>query len=228
MSGTTALRRQALRGIGKFLAVLAVLVFLPVWSLGWWQDWVFLGVVALTVSATTLHLLRHDPALVARRMRAGPTAEREPVQKLIQTFTSIALLALVVFPGLDLRFGWSHLSPLTILIGDVLIVVGFLATLVVFRSNTHASAIVEVTPDQRVVSTGPYRYVRHPMYSAALILILGVPLALGSGWGLLLCIPFAALLVWRLRAEEAFLAANLPGYVAYQATTRFRLVPWVW
>ncbi len=133
-----------------------------------------------------------------------------------------------MFPGIDHRFGWSHLSPYVVLAGDALVALGLLIVFFVFKENSYTSAIIEVGKQQTVVSTGPYRVVRHPMYAGALLFMFGIPLGLGSLWGLLFCIPMVAVVVWRLIDEEKYLAKNLAGYVEYCARTRSRLIPWVY
>jgi protein-S-isoprenylcysteine O-methyltransferase Ste14 len=141
---------------------------------------------------------------------------------------SLAFLATIAVPGLDRRFGWSH-EPLWLAgLGEALVAVGFLLVFIVFRTNRFSSAVIEVAAEQKVIDTGPYAWVRHPMYAGALVLLAGIPLSLGSYWGLLSLAPMAAAIVWRLLDEERFLSKELPGYEAYRRRTRFRLVPGVW
>jgi protein-S-isoprenylcysteine O-methyltransferase Ste14 len=135
---------------------------------------------------------------------------------------------LLLVPGLDRHFGWSHVPVAAVGIADALVVVAFLMFVVVFKANTYTSGIVEVEAGQEVISSGPYAVVRHPMYAGALLLFLATPLALGSWWDLLLVVPMAAALIWRLLAEERFLSNQLKGYRAYCARVRFRLLPGVW
>jgi protein-S-isoprenylcysteine O-methyltransferase Ste14 len=176
----------------------------------------------------TAALLKLDPALVARRLAVGPKAEREPAQKRIQWIASLCLLALYILSALDWGQGWSTVPTGVVLVGDLLTVLGFAVMYRVFRENSYAAATVTVEAGQRVVSTGPYGLVRHPMYAGALLLFLGTPLALGSWWGLAVYIPSVAILVARLRDEEQFLLRNLSGYDDYCRRVRFRLVPGLW
>jgi protein-S-isoprenylcysteine O-methyltransferase Ste14 len=172
--------------------------------------------------------MRKDPALLKRRMRGGPTAEKQPAQKFIMLCTSIGFIALLVVPAFDRRFGWSAVPLGGVVAGDVLVAIGFYLISVVYRENTFSSATIEVAEDQKVISTGPYAIVRHPMYASGSLYLFGTPLALGSCWGL---VPIAAMmpfLIWRLFDEERFLARNLPGYTEYQKRVRHRLVPFVW
>jgi protein-S-isoprenylcysteine O-methyltransferase Ste14 len=225
---TTNLTRRSLIGIAWLAFVLAAMIFLPAWSLAYWQGWTFWLVFLACSLATTLYLLRRDPALVERRMRSGPTAERQSSQQWIQTINGLLFCAIVILPALDHRFGWSSVPVFVVIAGDCLIVLGFALILRVFAENSFASATIEVSVDQTVVSTGPYALVRHPMHAGALPLIAGIPLALGSFWGL---VPFALILpafAWRLLDEERYLAMHLAGYADYCRKVRWRLAPGLW
>jgi protein-S-isoprenylcysteine O-methyltransferase Ste14 len=161
-------------------------------------------------------------------MKAGPRAETEPAQKIIVTIAGACFFGVLVLVAFDHRFGWSAMPASVALLGDLLIVISFIAIWFVFRENSYTASTIAIMEDQRVVSTGPYAIVRHPLYSAALVLFVGMPLALGSWWGLLVLIPAVAGLIWRLVDEENFLSRNLPGYTAYKQKVRFRLIPSVW
>jgi len=205
-----------------------LLLFLPAWTLAWWQAWVFLGVCALGMLSITLYLMRHDPRLLERRLRAGPGAEQERSQKIIQSFVALSFVAAILLPAIDHRLAWSAAPPAAAVAGDALVTLGFLITFRVFRENRFATAVIAVDPEQQVVSTGPYRLVRHPMYLGALVMLLGVAPALGSWWGLLAVVPFTAALAWRLLDEERILATRLPGYTDDRQRLRYRLIPFVW
>jgi protein-S-isoprenylcysteine O-methyltransferase Ste14 len=210
-----------------FLAM-AALLFIPPWTLDYWQAWTFLSVYFAASAAITLYLMKKDPQLLARRMSGGPAAEKLPAQKIIMSLTSLGFIGLLVVPALDRRFAWSHLPPAAALAGDALVGIGFLGIFLVFRENSFTSATIELAPDQKVISTGPYALVRHPMYATALVMLLGIPIALGSSWGLFVFVAFVPALLWRLFDEEKFLVKNLPGYREYQARVRYRLIPRVW
>ncbi len=228
MGETASLRRRSVRGLAFFIVAMAVMLFLPAWTLAWWQAWLFLIVFTAALLAITLYFLKRDPALIARRMNAGPAAESEPTQRIIQTLASVAFAAVFVVSGLDRHFAWSHLAAAVSLVGDILVLAGLFIVFLVFRVNSYTAGTIEIASGQTVVTTGPYALVRHPMYSGALVMMLGIPLALGS---LSALVPFAALaglIVVRLIDEERVLAAGLPGYADYRARTRFRLVPRVW
>lgn len=222
------LNRKIWIGFLRFLVILAAALFLPAWTFDYWQAWLFLALLAACVLAITLYLMKKDPKLLDRRLDAGPGAEKETTQKVIQSLAMIAFVAVIVFPALDHRFGWSTAPPSAVAAGNVLVALGLLIVFLVFKENTFASATIEVETGQQVISTGPYRLVRHPMYSGSLIMLFGVPLALGSWWGLLTFIPFTLVLVWRLLDEEKFLVKNLPGYAEYRGRVRYHLLPRIW
>jgi protein-S-isoprenylcysteine O-methyltransferase Ste14 len=173
-------------------------------------------------------LIRHDPALLERRMRGGPFAERERSQKIIMTITSLGFLGLLVVPGLDRRFGWSQMPNAVAILGDLLLLAGWGGILAVFRANSYAAATIQVAQGQTVISTGPYGIVRHPMYAAALLMLLGIPIALGSWWGVLVWAAVLPALAWRLIDEERVLVRDLGGYADYQRKVPWRLIPHVW
>lgn len=222
------LKIKSFGGLLFLLLVMAALLFIPAWTLDYWQAWTFLAVYFASSLAVTLDLMKKDPRLLERRMRGGPTAEKETTQKVIMFFVSLGFIGLIVLPALDHRFAWSHMPPSVALVGDVFVVLGWLAIFFVFKENTYSSATIELAPDQKVISTGPYALVRHPMYAGALVMLLGIPIALGSWWGVLVILAIMPLLIWRLFDEEKFLARNLQGYKGYQNKVRYRLIPLVW
>ena len=208
--------------------VMGLLVFVPAGTLRFWQAWLYLAVFFAAAMLTTRDLMKRDPALLERRMHGGPTAEKEPAQRVIMVFASLGFISLLVVPGLDHRFGWSSVPVAVVVAGNVLTAVGFFLVSRVYRANPFLFATVEVARGQRVISTGPYAVVRHPMYAFSSVYLFGTPLALGSWWGLVglgLMLPF---LIWRLLDEEDLLERRLPGYREYEQRVRHRLVPGVW
>jgi len=222
------LKARAWLAVAVLAAVMALLLFGPAGTVRYWQAWVYLVVFFGASVFTTLSLVRHDPALLERRMRAGPTAEKRSAQKLIMLGTSLGFIALLLVPALDHRWGWSAVPPVGVVVGDALVLIGFLLIARVYRENTFTSATIQIVERQRVISTGPYAIVRHPMYASAFLYLVGTPLALGSYWGLVPIVAMMPLLIWRLLDEERFLTALLPGYADYQTRVRHRLVPFVW
>ena len=229
--GVEIMRNLYTKTFGSLVALavaMGLLLFLPAGTIRYWQAWVYLATFTVASALTSLYLIRKDPALLMRRMKGGPTAEKEAMQKIIMLFASAGFIALLVVPALDYRFGWS-VAPLAVVIaGDILVVIGFYFIFLVYKENTFTSATIEIAENQKVISTGPYALVRHPMYASALLYLVGTPLALGSYWGLLALAFMMLFLVWRLMEEEKFLARNLPGYTAYQKQVRHHLVPYVW
>ena len=219
---------RAIRGLLQFVVILGVVLFAPAWTFRYWQGWVYLAAFAGAAAVLTAYLWRHDPKLLERRVNAGPAAETEKSQKWIQALAAAAFFAEMIVPAIDHRFGWSHVPVGFVIAGDVLVLLGFFVVFLVFKENTFTSATIQVDPTQRVVSTGPYAVVRHPMYAGVLILLFGTPLALGSWWGLLMVVPMVFVLVLRILDEERFLRRGLAGYVDYCGRVRFRLVPFIW
>ncbi len=219
---------KAVRGLVILFLVTAALLFGAAGTLDYWQAWLYLAVYFGCSIAISVYLIRKDPALLARRMSGGPFAEKEPAQRIIMAIASVGFIALAVVPALDHRFGWSHVSAPVVIVGDLLVLLGWLGIYFVFRENSYASATIEAAADQRVISTGPYARVRHPMYATALVMLLGISPALGSWWGLPVFVAILPALIWRLTDEERFLLVNLPGYGEYRERVRYRLLPLVW
>ena len=219
---------RALAGLVQLLVIMAVLIFVPAGTLDYPRAWMFLAVFFTPVLAITIYLMKNDPKLLERRISAGPGAEKEKGQKIIQFLAMVDFIAVMLVPAFDHRFAWSSVPPGLVVAGDIIVVLGFLIVFLVFKENTFTSAIIELSTEQKVIATGPYALVRHPMYIGALIMLVGVPLALGSWWGLLTVVPMTLVIVWRLLDEEKFLAKNLAGYSEYQNAVRYRLLPLVW
>ena len=219
------LNTRAWLGIAFLAVAMALALFLPAWTVHYWQAWVYLGIFFGASIPITIYLMKHDPALLARRLRAGPAAEKRPAQKVAMLFASIGFIALLVVPSLDHRFGWSDIPVSVVVAGDALTALCFYITFLAYKENSFTSATIEIAQDQQVISTGPYAVVRHPMYAGGLLLFIGTPLALGSYWGLLAVGATLPALIWRLLDEERFLAESLPGYVESCRKVRWRLVP---
>jgi protein-S-isoprenylcysteine O-methyltransferase Ste14 len=223
-----SLVRKTVFGFTQLIVAMAIALFGPAWTLEYWQAWAYLLVFFGSAAIITFYLWRNDPGLLERRIEAGPTAEKQTLQKLIQAVAAITFIGFLVVPSIDHRFAWSHVPVPVAIAGDVLVVIGFFIVFRVFKENSFSAATIGVSTGQKVISTGPYSVVRHPMYAGALVLLLGTPLALGSWWGLVLMIPMSVVLALRLLDEEKFLERNLPGYTEYRQRVRYRLVPYVW
>jgi protein-S-isoprenylcysteine O-methyltransferase Ste14 len=224
----TNLAGKAVLGLAALVVVLGIAIVVPAGTLSYWQGWLYLGIFVGSAVITTVYLWRNDPQLLQRRISAGPTAEPQTSQKVIQVLASLAFVAIFVLSGLDHRYGWSRVPLALVILGDVLVLAGFVAVFAVFRENSFSSATIEVAAEQHVISTGPYAVVRHPMYAGAFIMLLGTPPALGSWWGLVPAVLLMLVIIWRLLDEERLLATELPGYRAYMTRVRYRLVPRLW
>jgi protein-S-isoprenylcysteine O-methyltransferase Ste14 len=210
------------------LAILALLLFLPAGTLNYWQAWAF---VATTLAATifpSVYIARTNPAALQRRMHGGPRAEARTLQKIVITSVFVELIVMLVFSAYDHRMGWSQPPDWVCLLGDVLVATGLGIAMLVVIQNGYAAATVTVETGQKVVSSGVYTFVRHPMYVGNVIMMIGVPLALGSYWGLLFVLPGVAALVFRIGDEETMLSQELAGYREYAHEVRYRLLPYVW
>jgi protein-S-isoprenylcysteine O-methyltransferase Ste14 len=165
----TDLTRRALRSSFAGIVALAALLVVPARTLDYWQAWLFMAVFVITSGAITVYLAIHDPKLLERRMNVGPRAEREPAQKIIMVFATLGFIAMLAFPALDHRFGWSAVPASVSVLGDVLIALALLFTFFVFRENSYGASTIQVVEGQTVISTGQYAFVRHPMYAGALV-----------------------------------------------------------
>jgi protein-S-isoprenylcysteine O-methyltransferase Ste14 len=222
------LLERAFAGFTFLFVVIASVLFGLAGTLHDLRAWVMLAVFFGCAGAITIWLWFRDKALLERQVKAGPGAESDPMQNVVQALAGLVFLATFAVPGLDKRLGWSN-APLAVsLVGDAMIAVGFLIVFLTFRENTFTAGTIEVAEGQHLIDSGPYAVVRHPMYAGALVMIAGVPLALGSWWGLIPAALLVPILVWRLLREETFLTANLPGYDAYRGRVRCRLVLIFW
>jgi protein-S-isoprenylcysteine O-methyltransferase Ste14 len=212
----------------KFVATLAVLLFVSAGTLRFWQAWLFIALNLVWLVVAGAYFRRRDPALVERRLIQDERGEKETVQKIVIAILRVLGAALLIVAGLDRRHGWSNVPPALVAAGAIVFVAGTALVFAVFRANTHTSSIIEVEPQQTVVATGPYRALRHPMYAGTLLMGLATPLILGSYWAALLLPPGWVLLIVRILAEERLLSERLTGYAQYMSRTRHRLIPRIW
>ncbi len=210
------------------LSAFGLLLFVPAGTIHYWQAWVFLAVFALATWIPSGYLVRTNPAALERRMRAGPLAETRALQRVVISVMFFCFPAMFVFSALDHRFRWSSVPAAMSVIGDVLVAVGLGIAMLVVIQNEYAAANVTVESGQTVVSTGLYRLVRHPMYTGNIILMAGIPPALGSYWGWVFVLPGLVVLVLRIRDEEDLLRRELSGYRDYQSQVQYRLLPHLW
>ena len=209
-------------------AAFLLMVFWPAGTFDYWQGWAFIAVFAAATTIPSIYLAATNPAALKRRMQAGPAAETRLLQKVIISVAFVSMAAMIVVSALDFRFGWSSVPAAVSVVGDVLVGVGLLIAMITTIQNGYAGANIKVESDQMVVSTGVYSLVRHPMYFGNVVLMIGVPLALGSYWGLLFVIPGLVILATRILDEEKVLTLELSGYREYAQRVHYRLVPYVW
>lgn len=207
---------------------MACLLFIPAWTLHYWQAWLYLAVSMTSTMAVMIDLMLHDRALLERRLNAGPTAEKESSQRNIIRVGALVFAALLILSGLEFHLGNTDLGITGMAAGNVLIVLCHAIIWRVYRENTFASATVRVENAQHLVSSGPYSIIRHPMYLGAVLGLAGTPLALNSTWAAAPVAALILLIVWRIQDEERVLAAQLLGYVEYMGHVRYRLIPLVW
>src|SRR5215471_16503386 len=182
---------RAVFGFLFLMLALAAALFIPAGTLRFWQAQVYLADFAVCTILITAYLIKYDQELLAGRVKAGPVAETQRVQQIIQSVASLFFIGLFIVPGLDFRFGWSHVPPALSLVAAGFVALGFYIVFLVFRENSYTRATIEVSAEQTVVTSGPYGAVRHPMYAGASVLVLFTPIALGSWVG----VPFAIALI---------------------------------
>ncbi len=225
----TESRRELMRAIGtRFIPgvlIIGLMLFGPAGTFNYWQAWLYCGILFTMVFVVIIYFFRRDPALLRRRME---NSERRGEQKKIIFFTTLLLLTGFMIPGLDLRLGWSTVPTVLVLFSDLMVFAGYLLTFLTLRENSYAARTIRVEAGQRVVSTGPYAVIRHPLYLGFLVLILFTPTALGSYWALVPFLPLPLFIALRIIDEEKALVDELPGYREYCQKTRYRLLPGVW
>ena len=208
-----------------FPVFLGLLILIPAGTFNYWQVYVYFATLVVPMIFVLFYFLKTDPKFLERRTK---TKEKEKQQTIVSILSTIVFLAGFILPGLDHRFTWSDVPVYLSIAADIIILFGYLIIFSVFRQNSYASRIIEISEDQTIISTGLYGIVRHPMYIGVLIMFIPTPIALGSYWGL---IPFALLpvsLILRILNEEKVLSDNLKGYKEYCQKTRYRLIPSIW
>ena len=199
--------------------------FLPAGSIKFWEAWVYMGILFTPMIFILIYLLKKDPELLERRMKMK---EKEEPQKVFVKLSILVFFIAFIIPGFDYRFEWSEVPFVVIIIADLFIFIGYLLFFLVLKENTHASRIIEVGKGQKIISTGPYAIIRHPMYVAVLMMYILSPLALGSYWAVLAVLPLPALIILRIKNEEKILIDKLSGYKEYTQKVKYRLIPYIW
>ena len=208
-----------------FLLIMPLIFFLPAGTIFFYEAWAYIAILFIPAIGVMIYFLKKDPALLERRMRMK---EKEQTQKYIIMFGTIFFLVSFFIPGFDFRYEWSSVPLALVMFADAMILLGYGLFILVLKENSHASRIIEVEKGQKVISTGPYAVVRHPMYVAILIIYGFTPIALGSYYGLIPVAAIPVVLILRILNEEKVLAKNLEGYVEYMKKVRYRLIPGIW
>jgi len=222
---SSSIVKRGIVRLGVSILFCGCIFFISSGKINYNQAWIFFGTMFIPMTIVFIYFLKKDPELLERRMKGE---EKQSEQKSFAFLSVIIFVALFVIPGLDIRFGWSKMPLWISIVGDVIWLLGYFLFFLVLKENTFASRIIEINKGQKVVSTGPYSLVRHPMYSAALIMFSIVPLALGSWWALICVIPLPFLFIYRLLNEEKFLIKELLGYKEYTQKVNYRLIPFIW
>lgn len=219
------IRTQIFLRFGSAPLVFGIFFFLPAGSFRFWHAWVYMGILLAPMFFTVLYFLKRDPGLLERRMRMK---EKKKGQYALHGIFSLCILAGFLLPGFDFRRQWSHVPVWLVVAADVMILFGYVIFFFVMKENSYLSRTVEVDEGQPVISTGPYSIIRHPMYTAVLLMFLFAPIALGSWWALIPMIPLPAVLVLRILSEEKVLIKELSGYTEYRESVPYRLIPGIW
>lgn len=205
--------------------IVGVLVFVPAGTIGWWRGWLFMAILFVPMFCAGLVMMAKAPDLLRKRLGAD---EQEDEQKSVLALSAIMFIAAFVVAGLGYRFGWPELPAWASWAGAVVFLASYALYAEVMRENAYLSRTVEVQEGQRVIDTGLYGVVRHPMYSATLLLFLSMPIVLGSAFSFVIMLAYLPIIAKRIRNEEEVLANGLPGYREYMRRVRWRLVPHLW
>jgi protein-S-isoprenylcysteine O-methyltransferase Ste14 len=205
--------------------MVGLFLFLPAGSLLFWEGWIYSVALFIPLVTTMFYLVKNDPGLLERRLRFGEKVAR---QKMIVRLSQLPFTIGFLIPGIDDRFNWSDISPVLVIIANILVFLGYWWVYLVFRENSYTSRIIAVEKGQKVISTGPYAIVRHPMYLGMMVMYLFTPVALGSWWAMIVFVFIPVVFIFRILNEEDILRKDLPGYQEYCLKVRYRLIPYIW
>ena len=217
-----------LRTLSAFLLgilITGAMLFLPAGTLDYPGAWLFMALLFTPILIMGIVLMVKNPELLRKRLAMK---EREKTQQGVVAISGLLLIASFLVAGFDYRFGWSRVSNGIVIVASVMLLIAYALYAEVLRENVYLSRVIEVQEGQRVIDTGLYAIVRHPMYSAVSLLYLSIPLVLGSWWALLVMSPCVLLLAARIKNEEQVLRQDLPGYIEYTQRVRYRMIPLVW
>ena len=220
--------KLALNALVKFLAgliLVGVLLFWPAGSLEYMNGWLFVGLLFIPMLILGIVLMIKSPSLLEKRLNAK---EGEKTQRGVVAVSGLLFVAGFVVAGLDYRFGWSQMPAWLVALSSVILLVSYALYAEVMRENAYLSRTVEVQENQKVVDSGLYSVVRHPMYAVTVWLFLSIPIVLGSWWSLLCFFPYVVVIVFRILNEEKVLEAGLDGYAEYKKRVKYRILPFIW
>ena len=225
-SETKSLILQAIGKLAFLFILFGLCYFLTAGTILFWEAWLFIGIVFVMMLFFLRFMVKNDPDLLRRRLQRG---EKRKEQKIIVLISNIVLLIILLLPGFDRRWNWSSVPTWLVIVSDVIFALGYMLFFRVVKENSFASVTVQVEQKvQKVITTGPYSYVRHPMYTSILLMFGIMPLALGSYWGLILLPLLILMLAFRIQDEEKMLCEELEGYKDYIQRTKYRIIPFVW
>ena len=207
------------------LGIIGLLLFLPAGSWHYWHAWLLIALLFIPMMCMGIWLLLSSPELLSKRLN---NKEKEQTQKHVVALSGLMFIGGFLLCGFDYRFAWSQVPVWVVATASVFFLIGYILYAEVLRENAYLSRTIEVQDDQQLIDTGLYGIVRHPMYTATLLMFLSMPLILGSWWALALFAIYPLLIIKRIRNEEQVLASGLRGYADYQQRVRWRLIPWVW
>ncbi len=207
------------------LGIIALLLFLPAGTWHYWNAWLLLALLFIPMICMGVVMLVSSPELLSKRLN---NIEKEQTQKHVVALSGVMFIAGFLLCGFDYQFGWSHMPVWVVITASLLFLIGYMFYAEVLRENAYLSRTVEVQDDQQLIDTGLYSVVRHPMYTATLLMFLSMPLILGSWWALLIFFIYPILIIKRIQNEEQVLREGLKGYNDYQQRVRWRLIPYVW
>ena len=230
MSKTANLNKKSLavKAIIRFLSALFIIgciLFIPAGTFKYWNGWLFIASIFIPMIVVLTYLLIKDPELLEKRFK---TKEKEKEQKFIQKVGIVPTLIGFMLPGFDYRLNWSNVPTWLVIIATILVVSGYILFIIVMRQNSYASRVIEIQQNQKVIDYGLYSKVRHPMYIAAIIIMLSSPLGLGSYYALIPMALYPLIIIFRIKNEEEVLKKGLAGYDKYLKKVKYRLIPLIW
>ena len=214
--------------ITKFLlgvVLVGILIFLPAGTFSFFNGWLLMGILFIPMFFAGIVMLFKNPDLLKSRLDAK---EKQREQSLVVKLSGLMFLAGFVVAGLGVRFGWYALPKPVVIVAAVIFIIAYILYAEVLRENTYLSRTIEVQENQKVIDTGLYGIVRHPMYSATLLLFLSMPLVLGSVYSFIIFLVYPFIIAKRIKHEEEFLEKELNGYREYKQKVKYRLIPFIW